>query len=73
MTLWISTLIKWGTKKAVHVQASTSRELVEVANEFGVGVRNAGEKHEHITLNIHQARVLTATHKVEQLEGDIYK
>lgn len=72
MKLWLSTIIKFGTKKVVHVQGSSTQDLIQAANEVGVGVRNAGEKYEHITVSPAQARTLSALFRTEQLEGDIY-
>ncbi len=71
--VFLTPVIKTGTKKVVHVKARNTKELIEVANDIGVGVQADGTPYEHITVTCHQARIISDRYNHIQLESDIYK
>ena len=68
----ITPVVRMGTKMVVHITADSTEELIRAANKVGVGVRNAGEEHEHITVSPYQSVVLASMFQYRQLERDIF-
>ena len=74
MTLAVTPIIRYGTKKVCHVISDNTSELIDAANyvNAGWGVRDAGTKNEHLTVTPRQASIILTDLDAEQLEQDIY-
>lgn len=64
-------VVRFGNKRIVHVIATSTDELNEVALFTGNGIRDAGTDNEHLSITPAQAAAVDEYFDVELLEQDI--